>query len=168
MLLSTSSFSFVGIFSIISEVFLIFFGFIICVGLIFIQTNLQLLILRLLLAIIAGGIIPAGMEIMDKALIQATEKFSKAGYPLDAEAIMIVELDGTDSDVTELLKKIADIGKKNNCTTVKISNSEEERLKFWSGRKAAFPACGEMAPDYYCVDGTIPVSYTHLTLPTKA
>ena len=106
--------------------------------------------------IIAEGIIPAGMEIMDKALTHATEKFSKAGYPLDAEAMMIVELDGTDLEVTELLKKVAEIGKKNNCTTVKISNSEEERLKFWSGRKAAFPACGAMAPDYYCVDGTIP------------
>ncbi len=106
--------------------------------------------------IIAEGIIPAGMEIMDKALTHATEKFSKAGYPLDAEAMMIVELDGTDLEVTELLKKVAEIGKKNNCTTVKISNSEEERLKFWSGRKAAFPACAALAPDYFCMDGTIP------------
>ena len=108
--------------------------------------------------IISNGIIPAGMEIMDKVLLEATNNFSKAGYPLEAEAMLIVELDGTKSEVEELIKKVADICKQNKCTSVKISRTDEERLKFWSGRKAAFPACGEMAPDYYCVDRTIPRS----------
>ena len=108
--------------------------------------------------IISNGIIPAGMEIMDKVLLKATNNFSKAGYPLEAEAMLITELDGTKSEVDELIKKVAEICKKNKCTSVKISKSDEERAKFWSGRKAAFPACGEMAPDYYCVDGTIPRS----------
>ena len=106
--------------------------------------------------IIAQGIIPAGMEMMDKALIHATEKFVKAGYPLNVEAMLIVELDGTQSEVDELIKKVETIAKKNNSKTLKISKSDEERLRFWAGRKAAFPACGEMAPDYYCMDGTIP------------
>ena len=106
--------------------------------------------------IISEGIIPSGMEMMDKVLLEATNNFSKAGYPLDAEAMLIVELDGTKSEVDELIDNVAKISKKNKCSSMKISKSEEERLKFWSGRKAAFPACGEMAPDYYCVDGTIP------------
>jgi len=106
--------------------------------------------------IISEGIIPSGMEMMDKILIQATNDFSKAGYPLDAEAMLIVEMDGTNSEVDELINKVANISKQNKCSSMKISKSEEERLKFWSGRKAAFPACGEMAPDYYCMDGTIP------------
>ena len=106
--------------------------------------------------IISEGIIPAGMEMMDKVLLEATNNFSKAGYPLDAEAMLIVELDGTKSEVNELMDKVSKIAKKNKCSSMKTSKSDEERLKFWSGRKAAFPACGEMAPDYYCVDGTIP------------
>jgi len=106
--------------------------------------------------IISEGIIPAGMEMMDKVLLEATNNFSKAGYPLDAEAMLIVELDGTKSEVDELINKVSKIAKQNKCSSMKISKSDEERLKFWSGRKAAFPACGEMAPDYYCVDGTIP------------
>ena len=106
--------------------------------------------------IISEGIIPAGMEMMDKVLLEATNNFSKAGYPLDAEAMLIVELDGTKSEVDELINKVTKIAKQNKCSSMKISKSDEERLKFWSGRKAAFPACGEMAPDYYCVDGTIP------------
>ena len=106
--------------------------------------------------IISSGIVPAGMEIMDKALIEATDKFSKAGYPRDAELLLIVELDGTESEVNELLKKVSEISKKNNCSSLKLSQNEQERLKFWAGRKAAFPACGAMAPDYYCMDGVIP------------
>ena len=106
--------------------------------------------------IISNGVIPAGMEIMDKVLLEATNNFSKAGYPLDAEGMLIVELDGTKSEVDELIDKVKKIAKQNKCSSMKISKSDEERLKFWSGRKAAFPACGEMAPDYYCVDGTIP------------
>jgi len=106
--------------------------------------------------IIAKGIIPAGMEIMDKALTKATNDFSKAGYPMDAEAMMIVELDGTDSEVSELIKRVEEIAKINKCSSVKRSKSDEERLKFWTGRKAAFPACAELAPDYMCMDGSIP------------
>jgi len=106
--------------------------------------------------IISNGIIPAGMEIMDKTLIEATDNFSKAGYPRDAELLLIVELDGTESEVNELLKKVSEICKKNNCSSLKLSNNEKERLSFWAGRKAAFPACGAMAPDYYCMDGSIP------------
>ena len=106
--------------------------------------------------IISEGIIPSGMEMMDKVLLKATNNFSKAGYPLDAEGMLIVEIDGTKSEVDEIINRIAVIAKQNKCSSIKISKSEEERLKFWSGRKAAFPACGEMAPDYYCVDGTIP------------
>ena len=106
--------------------------------------------------IIANGIIPAGMEMMDKALIHATDDFVKAGYPRDAESMLIVELDGTDSEVTELIKRVSKIAKKNKYSSIKISKNDNQRLKFWAGRKAAFPACGDMAPDYYCMDGTIP------------
>ena len=106
--------------------------------------------------IIASGIIPAGMEMMDKALIHATDNFVKAGYPRDAEAMIIVELDGNEIEVLELIEKIKNIAQKNKSSSVKISKNEKQRLKFWAGRKAAFPACGDMAPDYYCMDGTIP------------
>ena len=106
--------------------------------------------------IIAKGIIPAGMEIMDKALTKATNDFSKAGYPTDAEAMMIIELDGTESEVLELINKVKEIAEKNHSSSLKISKSNEERLKFWAGRKAAFPACGVLAPDYMCMDGSIP------------
>jgi len=106
--------------------------------------------------IIASGIIPAGMEMMDKALIHATDNFVKAGYPRDAEAMLIVELDGTNTEVDELIERVNKIAKKNKSSSIKISKNEKQRLKFWAGRKAAFPACGDMAPDYYCMDGTIP------------
>ena len=106
--------------------------------------------------IIASGIIPAGMEMMDKALIHATDNFVKAGYPRDAESMLIVELDGTETEVEELINKVSKIAKKNKSSSIKISKNEKQRLKFWAGRKAAFPACGDMAPDYYCMDGTIP------------
>ena len=106
--------------------------------------------------IIANGIIPAGMEMMDRALIHATDDFVKAGYPRDAEAMLIVELDGTETEVMELIKRVSEIAEKNKSSSIKISKNEKQRLKFWAGRKAAFPACGDMAPDYYCMDGTIP------------
>ena len=106
--------------------------------------------------IISNGIVPAGMEIMDKALIEATDKFCKAGYPRNAEALLIVELDGTNSEVDELIKNVSEIAKKNNSSSIKLSKNEKERLSFWAGRKAAFPAMGAMAPDYYCMDGSIP------------
>ena len=82
--------------------------------------------------IISSGIVPAGMEIMDRALIEATDNFSKAGYPRDAELLLIVELDGTESEVNELLKKVSEISKKNNCSSLKLSKNEQERLKFWA------------------------------------
>ena len=106
--------------------------------------------------IIASGIIPSGMEMMDKALIHATDNFVKAGYPRDAESMLIVELDGTETEVDELMEKINKIARKNKSSSIKVSKNEKQRLKFWAGRKAAFPACGDMAPDYYCMDGTIP------------
>jgi len=106
--------------------------------------------------IIASGIIPAGMEMMDKALIHATDNFVKAGYPRDAESMLIVELDGTETEVGELIEKVGNIAKKNKSSSIKISKNEKQRLKFWAGRKAAFPACGDLSPDYYCMDGTIP------------
>ena len=106
--------------------------------------------------VIASGIIPAGMEMMDKALIHATDNFVKAGYPRNAESMLIVELDGTETEVEELIEKVRKIAEKNKSSSIKISKNEKQRLKFWAGRKAAFPACGDMAPDYYCMDGTIP------------
>ncbi len=106
--------------------------------------------------IIANGIIPAGMEMMDKALIHATDNFVKAGYPRDAESMLIVEIDGTEQEVDELIESVGKIAKKNKSSSIKISKNDKQRLKFWAGRKAAFPACGDMAPDYYCMDGTIP------------
>jgi len=106
--------------------------------------------------VISNGIIPAGMEMMDKALTEATDNYCKAGYPRDAESMLIVELDGTKSEVDELILKVSDLAKKNNSSSLRINKSEEERFKFWAGRKAAFPACAALAPDYYCMDGTIP------------
>ena len=106
--------------------------------------------------IIAKGCIPAGMEIMDKALLKATNDFCKAGYPTDAEAMMIIEFDGSEFEVESHIKTAEKIAQENNSSSIKISKSNEERLKFWSGRKAAFPACGDLAPDYLCMDGSIP------------
>jgi len=106
--------------------------------------------------IISSGIIPAGMEMMDKALIHATDNFVKAGYPRDAESMLIIELDGNQNEVIQLIEQVTKIAKKNKASSIKVSKSDEQRLKFWAGRKAAFPACGDMSPDYYCMDGTIP------------
>lgn len=106
--------------------------------------------------VIAGGIIPAGMEMMDRPAIHATEAFVHAGYPLDAEALLIVELDGPAVEVAHLRARVADIATSVGATTVQGSTSEAERLRFWAGRKAAFPAVGRLAPDYFCMDGTIP------------
>ena len=106
--------------------------------------------------IIAEGCIPAGMEIMDKALTKATNDYSKAGYPTDAEAMMIIEFDGTEHEVESFMNQTKKIAEKNNSSSLKVSKTKEERLKFWAGRKAAFPACGVLAPDYMCMDGSIP------------
>jgi glycolate oxidase len=107
-------------------------------------------------AIIAAGIVPAGVEMMDRLAIQAAEDFCKAGYPLDVESLLICELDGPADEVDELLGRVAEIARRNGATTERISESEEERDAFWAGRKAAFPAVGRLTPDYYCMDGTIP------------
>ena len=107
-------------------------------------------------AVIAAGIIPAGMELMDRMATKAAEDFVHAGYPLDAEAILIIEVDGTEAEVEELAGRVMDIARRKGATSVRLSRSEDERQRFWAGRKAAFPAVGRLAPDYYCMDGTIP------------
>jgi glycolate oxidase len=114
--------------------------------------------------IIGAGIIPGGMEMMDGPAIRAAEDFVHAGYPLDVEALLIVELDGPEAECTHLLDRVSKIAKDCGATTLRASNSEEERLKFWAGRKAAFPAVGRISPDYYCMDGTIPRAKLPLVL----
>jgi glycolate oxidase len=106
--------------------------------------------------IIAAGIIPGGMEMMDRPAIHAVEQFVHAGYPLDVEALLIVELDGAQAEVDHLLPRVEAIAMDCGATTCRTSGSEAERLLFWAGRKAAFPAVGRISPDYYCMDGTIP------------
>ena len=106
--------------------------------------------------IIAAGIIPSGIEMMDKLAIHTVEQFVHAGYPLDVEAILIAELDGPRAEVDHLVDRVAEIGKLCGATTLRASASEHERLLFWAGRKAAFPAVGRISPDYFCMDGTIP------------
>src|ERR1700738_1141 len=107
-------------------------------------------------AVIAAGIIPAGMEMMDRPAIHAAEAFVKVGYPLDVEALLIVELDGAPAEVDHLIEKVEPLARAPHATAVRLSRDESERLAFWSGRKAAFPAVGRISPDYYCMDGTIP------------
>jgi glycolate oxidase len=109
-------------------------------------------------AIIGAGIIPAGMEMMDKPAIHAAEDFVHAGYPLDAEALLIVELDGPEVEVDDLIARVSSIAVSHGATGLRVSQSEAERLLIWAGRKAAFPAVGRISPDYYCMDGTIPRS----------
>ena len=106
--------------------------------------------------IISAGIIPGGMEMMDRPAIHAAEEFVHADYPLDVEALLIVELDGPAVEVDHLIARVSEIAKANRSTTLRVSTSEEERLLFWAGRKAAFPAVGRISPDYLCMDGTIP------------
>ncbi|RBP17172.1 glycolate oxidase [Roseiarcus fermentans] len=106
--------------------------------------------------VIGAGVIPGGMEIMDKLAVEAAEAFVHAGYPLDAAALMIVELDGCEAEVDALVAEVEAIALENGATSCRSSRSERERLLFWAGRKAAFPAVGRISPDYYCMDGTIP------------
>src|SRR5499426_2440410 len=106
--------------------------------------------------IIGAGIIPGGMEMMDKPAIHAVEEFVHAGYPLDVEALLIVEVDGPLAEVDHLIERVEGIARDCRAVTCRVSSSEEERLLFWAGRKAAFPAVGRISPDYYCMDGTIP------------
>lgn len=105
---------------------------------------------------IGAGIIPGGMEIMDGPAIQAAEEFVHAGYPVDCKALLIVELDGPETEVDYLIERVRDVAKQNQAQSIRVSENEEERQLFWAGRKAAFPAIGRISPDYYCMDGTIP------------
>jgi glycolate oxidase len=114
--------------------------------------------------IIGAGIIPGGMEIMDGPAIAAVEQYVHAGYPLDVEALLIVELDGPPAEVDHLIERVEKIARDCHAASCKASRSEEERLLFWAGRKAAFPAVGRISPDYYCMDGTIPRAQLPLVL----
>jgi len=107
-------------------------------------------------AIIGAGIIPAGMEMMDKPAIHAAESFVRVGYPLDVEALLIVELDGPAAEVDHLCSQVTAIANAQGAVSCRMSANEAERLAFWAGRKAAFPAVGRISPDYFCMDGTIP------------
>ncbi len=106
--------------------------------------------------IIAAGIIPAGLEMMDKITTGAVEPFVNAGYPLDAEAILLCESDGADEEVADEIERMKAVMHGSGAVEVRVSQSEAERVRFWAGRKAAFPAAGRVSPDYYCMDGTIP------------
>ncbi|USH04328.1 FAD-binding protein [Grimontia kaedaensis] len=108
--------------------------------------------------IIANGIIPAGLEMMDAYAISAAEDFAKAGYPKEADALLLCELDGSEQDVNHQLLQTQQILQQAGATTLKISETEDERARMWKGRKSAFPAVGRISPDYYCMDGTIPRS----------
>jgi len=107
-------------------------------------------------SVIAAGVIPAGLEMMDKTSSRMVEPFVKAGYDIDAEAILLCESDGTSEEVDEEISRMKDILSAAGATALAVSQNEAERLRFWSGRKNAFPAAGRISPDYYCMDGTIP------------
>ncbi|EWY37460.1 FAD-binding protein [Skermanella stibiiresistens SB22] len=119
-------------------------------------------------AIIAAGIIPGGMEMMDKPAIHAAEEFVHAGYPMDVEALLIVELDGPEAEVHHLIGEVEKIALTCGAVSIRISESEDERMVFWAGRKAAFPAVGRISPDYLCMDGTIPRKQLPLVLTRMA
>src|SRR5260370_878171 len=104
------------------------------------------------------------MEMMDRPAIKAAEECVHAGYPLDVEALLIVELDGPRAEVDHLLDRVQEIALACGAVMYRASNSEDERLLFWAGRKAAFPAVGRISPDYYCMDGTIPRAQLPLVL----
>ena len=106
--------------------------------------------------IIAAGVIPAGLEMMDNPAIRAAEAFVGVGYPVEAAALLIVELDGPEAECAELVGHVESLAAARGANFLKTSTSEAERLAFWAGRKAAFPAVGRIAPDYFCMDGTIP------------
>ena len=106
--------------------------------------------------IISSGIIPAGIEMMDEFAIKAAEDFCHAGYPVDCPALVLTELDGPEGEVTELIEQVRGIAGDCHASFIRVSESEEERTRIWAGRKAAFPALGDISPDYYCMDGTIP------------
>ena len=107
-------------------------------------------------SVIGAGIVPAGLEMMDKLATRAVEDFVHAGYDLDAEAILLAESDGTKEEVADEIARVIEVMRASGATDIRCSSNELERLKFWSGRKAAFPAVGRISPDYYCIDGSIP------------
>ena len=107
-------------------------------------------------AVIGAGIIPAGLEMMDRPATRAAEEFVHAGYDVDAAAILLCESDGTAEEVAHEIARVESVLKAAGATRLTVSRDEAERLRFWSGRKAAFPAVGRISPDYYCMDGTIP------------
>jgi glycolate oxidase len=107
-------------------------------------------------SVIAAGIIPAGLEMMDRTSSRMVEPFVKAGYDLDAAAILLCEADGTALEVAEEIARMTEVLREAGASAITVSQSEAERLRFWSGRKNAFPAAGRISPDYYCMDGTIP------------
>jgi glycolate oxidase len=106
--------------------------------------------------VIAEGIIPAGLEMMDQAATLAVEHFVHAGYPTDVAGILLCESDGTQEEVADETRRVEAIMERNGAILIRVSQNDGERLKFWAGRKAAFPAVGRISPDYYCMDGTIP------------
>ena len=106
--------------------------------------------------IIAAGIVPAGLEMMDRLSVEAVEAFNSPGYPRDAEAVLLCELDGGEAEVAEQMARVREILESQQASSVTVSGSESERLRLWQGRKNAFPAVGRIKPDYYCMDGTIP------------
>jgi glycolate oxidase len=106
--------------------------------------------------IIAAGIVPAGLEMMDNPAIRAAEAFVRAGYPTDAAAILLCELDGDNAEVSEQIMRVRQLLLDSGASEVRSARDEAERLRFWAGRKNAFPAVGRLSPDYYCMDGTIP------------
>lgn len=107
-------------------------------------------------SVIAAGIVPAGLELMDKLAIEAAEAFAQCGYPTDAAALLLCELDGMDEEVISQLDTVKSVFEQCGAVSQHVAETEEERLLLWKGRKSAFPAVGRLAPDYYCIDGTIP------------
>jgi glycolate oxidase len=106
--------------------------------------------------IIARGIIPGGLEMMDNKAIRAAEDYVHAGYDTEAAAIVLCELDGTPEEVDDDIRRVEEVLQRGGCTDLQLARDEAQRMAFWSGRKAAFPAVGRISPDYYCMDGTIP------------
>jgi glycolate oxidase len=106
--------------------------------------------------VIAAGIVPSGLEMMDRPAARAVEEFVHAGYDLGAAALLLCEADGTPEEVEENIARMTEVLQRSGATAIRTSNSEAERQTFWAGRKAAFPAVGRISPDYYCMDGTIP------------
>jgi len=111
---------------------------------------------RAVAGVIEAGIIPAGLEMMDALAIQVAEDFCHAGYPLDAAAILLCEIDGSEAEVVADIARVESVFRRFGASELRVSRDEAERLRFWLGRKSAFPAIGRIAPDYYCMDGTIP------------